>query len=136
MAAIAYPQSHDQLFDGRPALRLVPAARRPSYRRRRVAALLVVALLGIGAWTTVRAAARLLDGDPLNTIGQRGPTEQPVRLPMAPVASRIHVVEPGDTLWSIARDDHPTGDIRALVDQLASGRHGRPLQVGEAVSVP
>ena len=136
MAAIAYPHSHDQRFDGRPALRLVPAARRTSYGRRRVAALLVLALLAIGAWTTVRAAARLLDGDPLNTIGQGGPTEQPVRLPMAPVASRIHIVQPGDTLWSIARAEHPTGDIRALVDQLASGRHNRPLQAGEAISVP
>ena len=45
-----------------------------------------------------------------------------------------YVVRSGDTLWQIAREIEPTGDIRPLVDRWARARHGRPLQVGEAVA--
>lgn len=52
---------------------------------------------------------------------------------LQPVARLSHVVQPGDTLWSIARDFVPEGDIRPLVDRLAAARGNTPLQPGEAV---
>jgi hypothetical protein len=136
MAAIAYPSTHDQRFDDRPALHLVRPVRHTPYARRRIVAIALAALLSVGTWTTVHAAVRLLGGAPLNATEQRGPTSQPVRLSSAPAAVRVHVVQPGDTLWSIARAEHPTGDIRAVVDQLAQGRGNRPLQAGEALTLP
>jgi LysM repeat protein len=53
-----------------------------------------------------------------------------------PVATRAYVVQPGDTLWGIARALQPTGDVRPLVAQLAKARHGQPLRVGERIALP
>jgi hypothetical protein len=52
------------------------------------------------------------------------------------VAARLWVVQPGDTLWGIARHLQPTGDIRPLVDVLSHEVHGQPLQVGERLQLP
>lgn len=52
------------------------------------------------------------------------------------LARQVHIVQPGDTLWSIARAMHPAGDVRALVQQLADTRHGAPLQVAERIELP
>ena len=54
----------------------------------------------------------------------------------APAPARVHIVQPGDTLWSIARALQPTGEVRPLVDRLAAQRQGRPLRVGERLSLP
>lgn len=53
-----------------------------------------------------------------------------------PVADRAYVVQPGDTMWHIARALQPTGDVRPLVMQLERARHGAPLRVGERVTLP
>jgi len=45
-------------------------------------------------------------------------------------------VQPGDTIWSIARRVQPQGDVRPVVDRILSTRGGRPLQVGEEITVP
>ena len=53
-------------------------------------------------------------------------------------APRVHyVVEPGDTLWSIARRVAPGRDPRPVVDALleANDLHGG-LQAGQELSVP
>jgi Tfp pilus assembly protein FimV len=48
------------------------------------------------------------------------------------------VVQPGDTLWSIARrlSPEPGTDVRPVVDALAAARDGRPLEVGERIVLP
>jgi len=51
------------------------------------------------------------------------------------VAAVIHVVQPGETAWSIARSVQPTGEIRPLVDRLVAQEHGRPLQAGDRLVV-
>ncbi|MDQ1423189.1 MAG: hypothetical protein QOD72_687 [Acidimicrobiaceae bacterium] len=43
----------------------------------------------------------------------------------------VYVVQPGDTLWSIARQVQPTGDVRRLVERLERDNHGARLQVGD-----
>jgi hypothetical protein len=52
------------------------------------------------------------------------------------VASVAYVVRPGDTLWSIAREIQPEGDVRPLVDVLAAARGGTPLVPGDVVAWP
>jgi hypothetical protein len=48
----------------------------------------------------------------------------------------VWVVQPGDTLWAIARRVQPSGDIRPLVDAMSAEVHGHPLQVGERLVLP
>lgn len=48
----------------------------------------------------------------------------------------VHVVRPGDTIWSIARRVQPEGDLRPLVDRITRLRGPGTLQVGEEIAVP
>ncbi len=57
----------------------------------------------------------------------------PLAAPGRPPSVVRHVVEPGDTLWDVAREAVPNGDPRPVVDALEGARHGAPLQVGETV---
>jgi hypothetical protein len=104
-----------------PQSRLAPSV----YWRRRAFALLILAGLVIAL---VTLAARL-GRDPL--IASE-PTSRHVTL----VANRTVTVQPGDTLWSIARAAQPEGDVRELVLELTIARKGAPLQVGEHIDVP
>jgi Tfp pilus assembly protein FimV len=47
-----------------------------------------------------------------------------------------YVVQPGDTLWSIARRLQPEGDVRPLVDQLVDLNGGTDLAVGQQLPIP
>jgi len=51
-------------------------------------------------------------------------------------APAVHVVQPGDTLWSIARSIDPDGDVRVTVDRLAALNGRGPLQVGQQLVLP
>lgn len=158
MAAIAYPRTSygeaeeaypplrplgpswgdDCLAPESPGLYLVPPApprsrarRRPStrvyHRRRLVVGVLVAALL-----LTAGAVLGRLGGGPLTA-----PETAPAAATAPASAPRlIHVVQPGDTLWVIARALQPTGDVRPLVDKLEATRHGQPLRVGEVITLP
>ncbi len=101
------------------------------YHRRRVVALVLL----------VAVSAIVLLG--ISTVGARvlgaTATAAPV-VASAPGAStagpaRIHVVQPGDTLWTIARSMQPEGDVRPLVDQLAERHGGAGLRVGERLDL-
>ena len=48
---------------------------------------------------------------------------------------QVHVVRPGDTLWSIARVAQPVGDVRPLVGRLLR-QTGSHLDVGMRVELP
>lgn len=43
------------------------------------------------------------------------------------------VVQPGDTLWSIAKRLEPKSDPREIVHKLDNARNGAPLQAGETI---
>jgi hypothetical protein len=47
-----------------------------------------------------------------------------------------YVVQPGDTVWSIASRLQPTGDVEPLVDRLDASFGGSVLHVGQTVLVP
>jgi len=51
-------------------------------------------------------------------------------------AASGYVVQPGDTLWSIARRLQPDGDVRPLVDQLVDLNGGTDLAVGQRLPIP
>ena len=136
MAAIAYPDYPQRARPRRPELIaatpapdvVVPTTARRSclearvYRRRRVGAALAVAVSAICLGTVAVGAHGLLTGEP------PGRHAQPQHV--------VYVVQPGDTLWAIARRLQPTGDVRPLVARLAAQRHGQPLEVGQSVSLP
>lgn len=69
----------------------------------------------------------------------RGPLAAPGPVPpgqVVAVSAVGYVVQPGDTLWSIARALQPSGDVRPLVAQLVAGRRGVPLRAGEHLVLP
>ena len=63
-----------------------------------------------------------------------GAVDAPVAV--APVGERSYEVQPGDTLWAIARRLRPEGEVRPLVDRLAERRRGAPLKPGERIVLP
>ena len=131
MAAILAPSPHHPLDrPRRPDLRLVPggAAGRPHrlaarYRRRRLVAALVATVVLIGLVAGTRAL--------LAPLAQAAPAG-----PAATSATHSVVVQPGDTLWTIARHAHPDGDVRPLVDRLVAEHGSAPLIPGETISIP
>ena len=122
-----------------PALRLLPPPTRPSlrvrprispapvYRRRRALALAALATLVVVVVLLAGAiSARLAGGGhPSSAVGA------PSR-----IASQEWVVQPGDTLWSIAIALAPDADPRATVDRLVDANGDDPLEVGQRLVLP
>jgi len=109
-----------------PARRPVPAPTRPLrshrdvavYRRRRLAA----AVVGLGIVLAAGKAGAALGGTTT----------------LAPAERRPHVVtvvvEPGDTLWSIAQRLAPEADTREVVDAIVAARGTATIVPGETVT--
>jgi len=113
-----------------PRLRLVEPRRQPDprparrdlravYHRRRVLA----ALVGLGLVLAVFRAGVALGGSSL-AASERLPHVTSV------------VVQPGDSLWSIAERVAPGHDPRAVVDALARALGSSQLYAGETLAVP
>jgi len=132
MAAILVPTPHHPLDrPRRPDLRLVPggAVGRPHrtaacYRRRRVAAALLAAVVLVGLIAGSRALLA-----PLAEAAPAGPAA-------TSATTRAVIVQPGDTVWTIARRARPDGDVRPLVDRLVAAHGAGPLTPGERIAIP
>ncbi|MBL8776258.1 MAG: LysM peptidoglycan-binding domain-containing protein [Acidimicrobiales bacterium] len=125
--------------DGRPTLVLLQGgladeAARPSsevYRRRRVAALVLVVALVVGAAVGVVAGLQVLGGSagsgPLTAPAAATSAGAPALVEpstIAPGATSL-VVGPGDTLGGVARQITPAGgDVAATVDRLVARNGG------------
>jgi hypothetical protein len=96
------------------------------YRRRRVAAAVLAVLLAVGALLAVRGVALAVAPSPPGSGGAVAPAAGP---------TTVVVVQPGDTLWAMARRLQPEGDVRPLVDRLAEAHGNGPLQAGERLEV-
>jgi hypothetical protein len=107
----------------RPALRLVDSgSRRPGaalVRRRRA---VVVAAVGVLLAVVLGVASMVL--------------ARPATAGSRPEAARTHVVQPGDTYWSIADRYDDGGDLRLAVDALIDVNGARPLFPGDRIDLP
>lgn len=111
-----------------PARRRALPDRATRVRRRRLSVLvLAVALVGAVA-IGVQSVARL------TTVGTNA-EPQPVDVRPVPVARHEYVVQPGDTLWSIAAEIAPDADPRPVVDALRAANGGPVLEVGTRLTV-
>jgi len=100
-------------------------------RRRRLGAACV--LLGIGllmmvGTLAVQGALGRTGSGPL-TVAGAGPA-----LHLA--SDQVWVVQPGDTVWSIAQAVEPGADVRSLVDRIDAQLKGAPLYPGERILIP
>lgn len=130
MSALAPSPLHHPAV-ARPRLELLPPLpARPSdvvFRRRRLAVAFVVLLAAGGALAFMTGVGR---GAESSARGDAAVTPQPIGV------SSTWRVQPGDTVWRIARVHEPTGDIRPLVSRMSAERQGRPLQIGEVITLP
>ena len=149
MAAIAYsnpsiagPGSRTTAVDpARPDLRVVAGGRTrrvahptaATYRRRRLTVLVAVAVLVTVLVVTVRVLATGLGGGP-----NPAPEASVSAVPAAAVSvadGTAYIVQPGDTVWSIARRVKPEGDLRPLVDRIVARLGTTALRPGQTLYV-
>jgi hypothetical protein len=104
------------------------------YLRRRIAVLLLAALLfgllALGATRAVEGVAAM----------RSAPTSGSAADPTGAAATAggvagVYVVQPGDTLWSIAERVVPGEDPRPIVDRLAEQAGGSALRPGQRLSL-
>jgi hypothetical protein len=137
----------EPLHKSRPQLRLVdgdarfgvPSQRsstRPHssstyWRRRIVVAGLLVGLLWLTLGTTQLVSAQGTD-----VHFAAAPTMVESAASDTLVGGRVILVQPGDTLWSIARGLQPAGDVRPLIDRIAELNGGHSLTAGQTLMLP
>jgi len=132
VAAVVHPVGGRQR-GSRPTLRLVPAGHGRSGRASARVDVGVRRLLAAAAIAAVVVGILVLRGALATPPAPSGGVGAAA---VRPVAAQSYVVQPGDTLWSIARRMGVTGDLRPMVDRLAAETGHRPLQVGERVRLP
>jgi nucleoid-associated protein YgaU len=81
---------------------------------------LVAGAVGLAVLVMAGKAGAALGGSPL-AVPERGP------------AVTRHVVQPGDSLWSVAERFEPGRDPRPVVDALTAARGDGPLVPGEVI---
>lgn len=97
-------------------------------RRRPVLAMLMVVGLVLVGGPIVDTVASL--------VGGSASAESSPSVTATVIEGRAHVVQPGETYWSIADAVGGEGDIRVLVDALEEANGGRSLQAGDRLTVP
>ena len=93
---------------------------RATYRRRRAVAVAVALTLAVAGWRLVPA------------LGAAFVREQPV----APASPGSYVVQPDDTLWSIAERVGSGRDVRAVVAELIAANGGDVVHPGQRLTLP
>ena len=133
-ATAVFPQSAPD-HPMRPALRPIEGGRsRASLRRRRVywrrrlvVALGLVSVLVV-AWQAAVGVTALF-ADPAPDVVPAPAVAAP------PFTGSTYVVQPGDTLWSIAGRVAPDRDPRPVVDELSHWLGGAPVRPGQPIDL-
>ena len=102
--------------------------RREQQRHHPVVALLVVVGLLLAGGPVVDTVASL--------AGDSAPAGSSPSGEATVVEGRVHVVQPGDTYWSIAEAAGGLGDIRDRVAALEEANGGQLLRAGDRLAVP
>lgn len=125
MSATMYPASRTDRIATRRGDEVDYAARRAAAA---IVAILVVAVLAIGGSALVGALVDV-GGRPAAASDIAGGASD------APIV-RVHVAQPGDTIWSIA--NRYRGDVGQgrFVDALVDLNGGAAIQIGQAVRLP
>ena len=115
-------------------VRTTPAVPRPVvrpsaaiYRRRRLAALALVTSVLVALLVAVQLVGGSLGS---GAAGAAAPSQP------AALAGPVHIVQPGDTFWDIARALRPNDDPRPLVARLVAAHGSAVLIVGERIPLP
>ena len=119
-----------RLHDVRPASASRTTVCRPDQEEQRrpvLAMLMVVGLILVGG-----PVVETVD----SLVGGSAPAEPFPSEKATVIEGPAHVVQPGETYWSIAEAVGGEGDIRARVDALEAANGGRSLQAGDRVAVP
>jgi nucleoid-associated protein YgaU len=136
------PWNDPTALPARPHLRLVEGGRstrvavaRPGRHALRtvlggLALAALVALAALGSVNLLGADAAA--SGPASTAESFHPAGADASTPSVPA---VVVVQPGDTLWAIARRIQPTGDVRPLVDELAHRAGGAAVVSGQRVDI-
>lgn len=119
MAAITYTAP---TFTSVPPTRRRPVPTAATFRRRRLVAA-AVAVLVLVALANVLVSLLGVDTRPAGVERAR------------PVVERSVVVQPGDTIWSIATHLADGDDVRPVVDAIVEANGGSELQAGERLVV-
>jgi Tfp pilus assembly protein FimV len=90
-----------------------------------VAALALAAAVGVGG-RAVLGAVGSVEPSPPRVV--EAPSSQPA-------VGETYVVQPGDSLWSIAAAIAPDSDPRPVVDALRAANGGPDLQVGQRLTI-
>lgn len=121
-----------------PVAPVAPVARRGRVRTLLaglgLAGLVSLASVGVLAFLGADAAA----STPASSTGATLSVVAPVATPSTvaeSAAPRWVVVQPGDSLWTLARRLQPKGDLRRLVDRLAERVGGAAITAGQRVDV-
>jgi hypothetical protein len=126
-APLAEPRPTRPTRPTRPARALPDRATR--LRRRRLAALVAAVMVAVVLAGAVQLVAPLLG----SSGGQADPPGSASG--SAPVEGEVYVVQPGDTLWTIAERVAPGDDPRPIVAELRERSGNSELQVGEELDV-
>jgi hypothetical protein len=107
----------------RPEVLVSAVSQQVFWARRAVVAIVLLTVLAVVASLAalgVQAGWAMLTGG-----GAAMPVDSPV----------TYVVQPGDTLWSVARSLQPMGDVRPLVGVLSEHNGGAALVVGQVLEL-
>ena len=139
MVAILEPHRHDRhtaSSSGRPTLQLVRTDSRSNDNQLVELGVSPYQLVVVIAALVLAAVLALAVGNgAFSSLSSPASGGEATSAPHAGQGETL-MVQPGDTLWSIAQTLQPNSDPRPIVDELVRLNGNEPLQVGEHIFLP